>query len=346
MLTSRRRFLLLPPLALAGISGCKKRKSELLYTSAESAGEIAVIDPARGEVVARVPVGKRPRGLRLAHDEKTLYVALSGSPRGGPNVDESKLPPADRAADGIGVVDLAGRKLLRTLPSGQDPETFDLSRDGKTLFISNEETSELSALDLAAGKVKGRAQVGAEPEGVAVRPDGKVVYVTSEAESAVFVVDASDLKVLARVASGLRPRAIVFTPDSKLAFVSNELGASVGVIDAQKHAPLGDIKLESSGSPPRPMGVVLSTDARRLFVSTGRAGSVVIIDVAKRSVSGSIASVGRRPWGIALSPDGQRLYTANGPSDDVSVVDVQSAKVLRRIKVPGSPWGIVASGRE
>ena len=84
-------------------------------------------------------MGKRPRGVKVSHDGKTLYVALSGSPRGGPGVDESKLPPPDRSADGVGVVDLVARKLVRTLPSGQDPESFDLSQDGKHAFVSNEE---------------------------------------------------------------------------------------------------------------------------------------------------------------------------------------------------------------
>src|SRR5688572_4765200 len=102
-----------------------------LYVSTEDGGEVVVIDAESATVAARIPVGKRPRGLKLSHDGRTLYVALSGSPRGGPGVDESKLPAADRSADGVGVVDLVTRKLVRTLPSGQDPESFDLSRDGK-----------------------------------------------------------------------------------------------------------------------------------------------------------------------------------------------------------------------
>ena len=64
-----------------------------LYVSTEDSGEVVVIDAERGAVTARIPVGKRPRGLKLAHDGKTLYVALSGSPRAAPGVDESKLPP-------------------------------------------------------------------------------------------------------------------------------------------------------------------------------------------------------------------------------------------------------------
>src|SRR3954465_16086031 len=127
-----------------------------LYVSAEESGEIIVVDAERGEVAARIPVGKRPRGVKLSHDGKRLYVALSGSPRAAPGADESKLPPPDRAADGVGVVDLATRKLVRTLPSGQDPESFDLSSDGKLLYVSNEESSEMSVVDLAAGKVTRR----------------------------------------------------------------------------------------------------------------------------------------------------------------------------------------------
>src|SRR6478752_2267549 len=162
-----------------GLLGCsKKPDAKLLYVSAEGSGEIFVVDPEHASVAARIPVGKRPRGLKVSKDGRFLFVALSGSPRGGPNMDESKLPPPDRSADGIGVVDLVERKLVRTLPSGQDPETFDLSKDGKTLR---------------------RVPVGKEPEGVSVRHAGKVVYVTSEQDSKVAAIEATTFAVVAEV---------------------------------------------------------------------------------------------------------------------------------------------------
>src|SRR5499427_10275764 len=117
--------------APAGRAGAETR----LYVSTEDGGEVVVVDADSGEAVSHIQVGKRPRAVKLSNDGRQLYVALSGSPRGGPGVDESKLPPADRSADGVGVVDLAARKLVRTYASGQDPESFDLSRDGKTLFV-------------------------------------------------------------------------------------------------------------------------------------------------------------------------------------------------------------------
>src|SRR5262245_61255322 len=228
-----------------------------LYVSDETGGAVIVVDPAGGQVVERIVVGKRPRGLRITRDGKQLLVALSGSPIAGPGVDESKLPPADRSADGIGVVDLATRKLVRMLPSGQDPESFDLSPDGKTLYVSNEETAEMSVLDLATGTIRGRVKIGEEPEGVTVRPDGREVYVTCEGDNEVFAIDTAALKVVGRMKTAARPRSIVFTRDGATAFVTDENAATVTVIDTAKHVTERSLvipELENNPTPPRPMG--------------------------------------------------------------------------------------------
>jgi len=84
--------------------GAPAAAPERLYTSDETGGNVVVVDPQHRSVVARIAVGKRPRGIQISPDHTRVYVALSGSPIGGPNVDESKLPPPDRRYDGIGVV--------------------------------------------------------------------------------------------------------------------------------------------------------------------------------------------------------------------------------------------------
>jgi YVTN family beta-propeller protein len=334
-------------LATALASSCshdRRPAPGLLYVSDEDSGAVFAIDAAAAAIVARIPVGKRPRGMKLSRDGMKLYVALSGSPRSGPGIDETHLPPPDRSSDGVGVVDLATRALVATLPSGQDPETFDLSPDGKTLYVSNEETAEMTALDVASGTVRGRVSVGKEPEGVAVRPDGKVVLVTSEQDGEVAAVDTGTLTVVARVPTGPRPRGVVFTRDGLTAFVTDELGARVTVIDAAAFKALGDIPVhEDSPMPsgPRPMGAVLSLDGKELYVSCGRGGSLAIIDVATRKQVRSIDGIGDRPWGIALSPDGTRIYSANGTSADLSIVNLATGNVDRRVHTGGLPWGVV-----
>ncbi len=326
-------------------AGCQT-SSERIYVTAEQSGEVVVIDPANAEVVHRIRVGKRPRGVRLSHDQKRLYVALSGSPRAAPGVDESTLPPPDRAADGIGVIDLATHRLVKTLPGGRDPESFDVSKDGTKLFVSNEETAEMSVLDVIRGKVDVRVPVGEEPEGVGLRPDGKFVYVTAEEDNLVTAVDTHSLTAAAQIPTGKRPRMVVFTRDGKLGFVTNELSHDVSVIDAKQHKVLAQIPIGArDANPHRPMGAALSLDDEQLFVSTGRGQAIAVIDVAQRAVTRVISQVGARPWGIALSGDGKRLYTANGPSDDVSIVDLATGTVTARVKVGGSPWGVVVAAR-
>ncbi|HMF77507.1 MAG TPA: beta-propeller fold lactonase family protein, partial [Bryobacteraceae bacterium] len=123
-----------------------------IYTSNEVSGDLSVIDSSTLSVIATVPLGKRPRGIHASPDGKTIYVALSGSPPDGPGVDESKLPPPDKSADGIGVFDVESNKLLKVIQAGSDPENFDVSLDGKTLYVSNEDASGVSFVDVAAGK--------------------------------------------------------------------------------------------------------------------------------------------------------------------------------------------------
>jgi YVTN family beta-propeller protein len=318
----------------------------LIYVSDEIGGNIVAVDPASAAVVATIPVGKRPRGIKLSRDGKLLYVAVTGSPLGGPNVDESKLPPADRNADGIGVVDIAAKKLVRVLKSGQDPETFDVSPDGKTLYVSNEETAEMSVLDIASGEIRAKVPVGREPEGVTVGPDGKVVYVTSEEDSEVTAVDTGTLAVLAHMPTAKRPRTLTFAKDGVTAFAADEIGGAVTVLDTAAMKPVESIKIKLDSPMPsgaRPMGAVLSADGKTLYVSCGRGGSVALIDVATRKQVRSIEGVGDRPWGIGLSLDGTKLYTANGTSKDMSIIDIATGNVDKRVHIGNSPWGLIVA---
>ena len=160
-----------------------------------------------------MPLGKRPRGLKLSPDGKLLYVALSGSPIAGPGVDESKLPPADKGADGIGVVDLATLKLVHVLRGVSDPEQLAVSADGKRLFVASEDTGQ--GHRAGCGHRRGHRQlaVGGEPEGVTLSPDGRFVYMSSEEDHHIAVIDTATNKVVTTFNVGQRPRFTEFSDD-------------------------------------------------------------------------------------------------------------------------------------
>jgi YVTN family beta-propeller protein len=319
--------------------------SSRVFVTNEDSGDVSVLDPVTDAVIGRIDVGKRPRGIRVAPGGRILFVALSGSPKAPPGTDESALPPADRGADGIGVIDVASAKLVDLLPAGQDPESFDITPDGKRLYVANEETAEATVVDIPSRTVIARIPVGREPEGVAVEPSARFAYVTSEEDDDVRVVDTATQRTIATFKTAKRPRGVAFTPDGSRAFVTAELGGSIDIVDTRHHTLLTNVSLSTSGEAkgPRPMGVRVSPDGSWVYVTNGRAGTVSILDARQGRLVRTIENVGARPWGIDVTPDGKKLYVANGPSDDLSVIDTESGRVLKNVQVGRSPWGVAIS---
>lgn len=340
------RLLIALPLLLA--AACAREAPapgaapERVYVSNEMSGDLTIIDPAARRAVGRVALGKRPRGMAASPDGKLLYIALSGSPIGGPGVDESDLPPPDKRADGIAVLDLASNRVLRIIRGVSDPESVAVSPDGGRLYVASEDTGQLIVLDAQSGGVRAAIPVGDEPEGVAVSPDGALVYATSEEENQVAVVDTARNAVRARFAGGARPRNALFTPDGTRAFVAGENDGSVTAVAVAQDRPAGRVTI--SGENARPMGLALSPDSAHLFVTTGRGGELVRLDPRTLGITGRVA-VGQRPWGLALSRDGRFAFTANGPSNDVAMVDTATMQVVARMAAGDRPWGAIVVGR-
>src|SRR5271169_6294236 len=126
-LRNRMAWLPLPVLCAAVLiaapgSSLRAAPAYQIYVSNERSGDLTVINGSDFSVAATIPVGKRPRGIHVSPDRKTVYVALSGTPieappqidaHGNPvfakksGADDDDDSNADKSADGIGVVDVA-----------------------------------------------------------------------------------------------------------------------------------------------------------------------------------------------------------------------------------------------
>ena len=217
----------------------------------------------QGRWSRRLPSASGRAAFACRATARSCSSRLSGSPIGGPGVDESKLPPPDRTADGIGVVDLATHKLIRKYQSGEDPEVFDISPDGSTIYVSNEDAAQASVVDIASGNVVARISVGENPKGS--RSVRTAVWCSSRQRKAgdVAVIDTKTRKLLVRIKTGPRPRSVTFSKDGAIAFVPSETAGLVSIIDVPKRKVVSTIhlpKVEGAETPPRPMGGVLSPD--------------------------------------------------------------------------------------
>jgi YVTN family beta-propeller protein len=311
---------------------------EWVYITNEDSEDLSIISTLTNEVVATIPVGKRPRGIRIAPDGKTVFVAISGSPKCPPwvNQEECRKQKPDKTKDGIAQIDVINKKILRILPAGSDPEQFDITSDAKHLIIANEDVGKASLLAIEANKMIAETEVGKEPEGVRLSPDNSLCYVTSESDHSIAVLNTKTGALINKIKVGLRPRDIVFTKNGKQAYVSGEADASVTYIDVLTNKVLATFKLPAGSMP---VGLVLSWDEKTLFVANGRGKTVASLDAATGQTL-NIVEVGKRPWGIGISADGNYLYTANGTSNDVSVVDIKTFSVIKTIPVGKGSWGI------
>src|SRR5262249_4832601 len=107
-------------IAVLGAAAVGASAEPLVYVSNERRNTITVIDAATDKVAGTIPVGKRPRGIGVSPDGRTIYVAL-----GNDNV--------------IAAIDAASRAVKSRFSAGSDPETFAVSPDGARLYVSNED---------------------------------------------------------------------------------------------------------------------------------------------------------------------------------------------------------------
>ena len=336
-------------MAFAPLTGFANQGYQI-WVSDEKGGDVTVIDGGSNQVLATIPVGKRPRGIHAGPDGKTVYVALSGTPisappqldaqgnpifKRGKDDDDDDNVKSDKSADAIGVLDVAGRKLIRKINAGSDPEEFALSKDGTQLYVSNEDVKTASVVNIASGKVEHIIPIGQEPEGVATAPDGKRFYVTCEAGGEIYAVETAGYTAVGHFKVDVRPRSMAFLPGVDIGFIPSESTGELNVIDTVNLKVTKVIALPPGS---RPMSVKTSATGK-IYVSTGRGGTILVLDGRSYELLATI-KVGTRPWGIALSPDGKYLYSANGPSNDVSVVDLATNKETARVKAGESPWSV------
>jgi len=115
---------------------------------------------------------------------------------------------------------------------GNGSEGFDVSPDGKEIWVANAQDGTISIIDIAAKKVTDTlaANVGGANR-LKFTPDGHKVFVSSLRLGAVAVLDASTRKEIKRIEVGHGAAGIVMQPDGSRAFVACTPDNYVAVID-------------------------------------------------------------------------------------------------------------------
>jgi len=155
--------------------------------------------------------------------EKT--AARAGGPPAGP-------PPGPGAGPGRPLGAPGGDWDETVVKVGNGSEGFDVSPDGKEMWVANAQDGTISIIDIAAKKVTDTlaANVGGANR-LKFTPDGHKVFVSSLRLGAVAVLDVSTHKEIKRIEVGHGAAGIVMQPDGSRAFVACTPDNYVAVID-------------------------------------------------------------------------------------------------------------------
>lgn len=155
--------------------------------------------------------------------EKT--AARAGGPPAGP-------PPGPGAGPGRPLGAPGGDWDETVVKVGNGSEGFDVSPDGKEMWVANAQDGTISIIDIAAKKVTDTlaANVGGANR-LKFTPDGHKVFVSSLRLGAVAVLDVSTRKEIKRIEVGHGAAGIVMQPDGSRAFVACTPDNYVAVID-------------------------------------------------------------------------------------------------------------------
>ncbi|MNZ80426.1 Lactonase, 7-bladed beta-propeller [compost metagenome] len=212
-------------------------RGEWAFVTDADSHAVLVIDLAASRVVARIPVGRYPHGLRLSPDGRTLAVANRDSDDvslidvvsrtqtvriavGRQPVQVAFTPDGQRlfvslsGENAVAAVNLQSRTRTATYPVGPSPIQLSVSSDGAKLVVANQGSQampghSLSILETATGRLIATTEVGNGAHGVSIAGNGSRAYVSNAFEDSVSVVDLDSHKELARYPTEAGPNGIV-----------------------------------------------------------------------------------------------------------------------------------------
>ena len=316
-------------------------------------GQVLTFEPCTQRL--RQPVWVRRAG-RLV--EAALLVALlpllATAPLGAQarTTAKASTPPrivvSNEGSRDVSVVDLATRKVLRTIPVGVRPRGIHvLGRGDRVLVALSDDQPNVEGgsdaiveLSLADGRVLRRHKAGTDPEQFALLPGDVRLYATNEDAGTASAYDLRTGRAVATLVVGIEPEGVAASPDGRWVYVTAETSNSVSVIDTRKDSVVSSFLVDV-----RPRAAAFSPDGTRAWVTNEIGGTLTVIDARRHRVIENLELEGGtgKPVGVVVSPDGRLVYVANGATNAVSVVDARTLRVVGRIPVGRRPWGIMLS---
>jgi len=170
-----------------------------MLASCEFANRVAVIDVATHQLVRFIELTQRsngmPQDVKLSPDGAVFYVA-------------------DMMANGMYLIDGAGKGIIDFIPTGRGTHGLYVDRTSTRLFITNRGEGSITVLNLATRKAITKWWIpgGGSPDMGNLSADGTIFWVSGRYNGVVYAISTEDGHVIATIPVGSGPHGLCVWP--------------------------------------------------------------------------------------------------------------------------------------
>lgn len=296
-------------LATVGGAAAQSASEPRLLVLLRDASALAVVDPAEGTVLGRVPTVRGPHEVTATPDGRLAFVA---SP-----------------AEGISVIDLETLTEVRRLDTGAGSRPHDVRFAGGKLYFTVEGFKSIGRYDPQADAVDWLLGIGEDGIHMLLPgPDGDTIFTTNRESDTLSIVEGAaagppDWRVTTIPAGGAYPEGLDLSPDGAELWVATRNDGDVSILDVASKAVGARLDLNFED----PNRLAFTPDGGRVLVSDS-ATSVVVLDAAART---ELTRFDLAPNALLVRPDGAVAYAALRGDDRVAVIDLDTLEVVGEI---------------
>ena len=317
--------------AAFGIASAQSPSPGRLLVLLRDASALAIVDPASGAVLGRVPTGRDPHEVTASADGRLAFVASM--------------------VDGISVIDIAAQEEIRRVDPGPGSRTHDvLFAEGKVYFTIEGHKS-IGRYDPSTNEIEWTLEIGQEGTHLLVLDeDTNTMFVPNTRSNSVTMIEgvmggpsASTLTVIP--VPGDLPEGIDLSPDGREIWTATRNDGGVSIIDVASRGVVETLDLGLKDA-----NRLKFTPDGRVLIIDGEAASLVVMDAASRSEIKrvTLGSMDTGDGAVLVAPDGTRAFLGLRSADRVAVVDLNTLEVTQEMPMgdgagPGCMYWIGAS---
>ena len=310
---------------MANVAAAQTPSAARLLVLLRNASALAIVEPASGKVLGRVPVGRDPHEVAVTPDGRMAFVA---SP-----------------SEGISVIDVPAMKELRRVNTGALSAPHDVLYAGGKLYFTAEGYKTIGRYDPTANMVEWMLGIGQDGTHLLVLArDQQTMWVPNRGSNSISVIDGvaggpPKFKTTAIPVPGTTPEGLDLSPDGRELWTATRGDGSVSIIDTATRRVIQSFNLKLTDANRlkfTPDGMVLILD--------GGTGTLIVLDAASRKEIKRLKVAPRDTGdgGVFVMPDGSRAYLGLRDDHSVVVIDLKTLEIESRFPMgPDSGPGCI-----